>query len=465
MLSKRLNKHLAIGVLLRLAIGVLLLTLVLLYLFSPYVSENATALTKNHLKQNTNIIGNRVLVVAPHPDDEVLGGGGVIEHAISSGKQVKVVIMTNGDGFAVDAMRHFKTLSLSAPAYQKLGYIRHQETIRALQHLGVKPSDIFFLSYPDGGLQSLWESNWSCNQLYRGLNGWTHAAYPFSYQTNAPYCGESVVANLSKIIGAFQPTTIVFPDPHDEHPDHWATNAFVQFALANMHYHAEKWTYLVHYGGFLGSWRNNSLISAIPPNTLNKLGIKWIYVPLNKQEQQRKLESLNNYMTQTEIMSPWMKQFVRENDLLEVYPDVVWHINKKDTHARWSFAETAGESYLQNWIPIPDSDIVSVDGMVKDNRLYIGCNMKSYSKQPVTFRFHLRNFYRHGNRRMVFTVQPDRLQQQQNDVTVLSEGSQIWLALPTNILNHVDGFLISIETLSGKKQIGRTAWRYVQVTD
>jgi hypothetical protein len=66
---------------------------------------------------------------------------------------------------------------------------------------------------------------------------------------------------------------------------------------------------------------------------------------------------------------------------------------------------------------------------------------------------------------MDFTVQPNRLQQQQNDVTVLSEGSQIWLALPTNILNHVDGFLISIETLSGKKQIGRTAWRYVQVTD
>src|SRR3954451_20581648 len=40
-----------------------------------------------------------VLVVAPHPDDDVLGAGGVIQQALAIGKSVVVVFMTNGDGY------------------------------------------------------------------------------------------------------------------------------------------------------------------------------------------------------------------------------------------------------------------------------------------------------------------------------------------------------------------------------
>ncbi|MDN4594313.1 PIG-L deacetylase family protein [Polycladomyces subterraneus] len=439
--------------------GTFLLILCFLYLFSPYLAESASALTESHMMQNTNIQGNRVLVVAPHPDDEVLGGGGVIEKAISSGKQVKVVIMTNGDGFSEDVMRQFITLFPSAQNYQKLGVLRHEESIQALGYLGVKPSDIYFLGYPDGGLESLWETNWSCTRLYRGLTGWTHANYPFSYQKNAPYCGENVVNNLSQIIRSFQPTTIVFPDPYDEHPDHWATNAFVQFTLANLHYHpADKWTYLVHFSGFLGSWRNNSLLSAIPPNALTKLDTRWINVPLSNKEQQKKLESLNEYPTQTKIMLPWMKQFVRKNDLLEVYPDLTWHT--KGNWTKWSFADITGDSFLQHWTT--SDDIISVGGKVNGHRLYIDCTTRFYSTHPVRFRFHIRVFYEHGNKLADFTVQLKR--QQENEAKIFKPKTiQIALPLSDAFLNHADSFLISVDTLSGNKQIDRTAWRYVQI--
>lgn len=443
----------------QIVLGAFLLVLVSLYLYSPYLAENVSALTGNHVQQNTNISGNRVLVVAPHPDDEVLGGGGVIEKAIASGKQVKVVVMTNGDGFSEDAMRQFITVSPSAQNYQKLGFLRHEESIKALAHLGVKSSDIYFLSYPDGGLESLWESNWSCTRLYRGSTGWTHANYPFSYQEKAPYCGENVVNNLSKIIGSFKPTTIVFPDPYDEHPDHWATNAFVQFTLANLHYHPAKWTYLVHFGGLLGSWRNNSLINAVPPNALTKLDAQWIYVPLNKEEQQKKLDSLGEYPTQTKIMYPWMKQFVRKNDLLEAYPDVVWHT--KGNQTKWSLANLTVKSFL-HWTT--SADIISIGGEVKGNRPYIDCTTNFYSTQPVTLRFHIRVFYKNGNKLADFTVQPN--QQQENGAKIYKPKTvQIEQPLPDSLLNHADGFLISVEALSGNKQIDRTAWRYVQITD
>jgi len=38
-----------------------------------------------------------VVVVAPHPDDEVLGAGGLLQHAVSSGASVEVVGVTDGE--------------------------------------------------------------------------------------------------------------------------------------------------------------------------------------------------------------------------------------------------------------------------------------------------------------------------------------------------------------------------------
>src|SRR5574340_1404799 len=41
--------------------------------------------------------GDRILVVAPHPDDESLGCAGLIKQAVENGADVHVVVMTNGD--------------------------------------------------------------------------------------------------------------------------------------------------------------------------------------------------------------------------------------------------------------------------------------------------------------------------------------------------------------------------------
>jgi len=40
---------------------------------------------------------SRVLVIAPHPDDEVLGAGGTISYHVSHGHEVHVLIVTQGN--------------------------------------------------------------------------------------------------------------------------------------------------------------------------------------------------------------------------------------------------------------------------------------------------------------------------------------------------------------------------------
>src|SRR5438128_691732 len=41
----------------------------------------------------------RLLVIAPHPDDDVLGAGGLIRRVVKAGGSVHVVWTTSGDGF------------------------------------------------------------------------------------------------------------------------------------------------------------------------------------------------------------------------------------------------------------------------------------------------------------------------------------------------------------------------------
>jgi LmbE family N-acetylglucosaminyl deacetylase len=41
----------------------------------------------------------RLMIFSPHPDDESLGAGGLIQRVLKAGGRVKVVFMTNGDGF------------------------------------------------------------------------------------------------------------------------------------------------------------------------------------------------------------------------------------------------------------------------------------------------------------------------------------------------------------------------------
>ena len=57
----------------------------------------------------------RLVVVAPHPDDETLGAGGLMQRVLASGGSVRVVLVTAGDGY-VEAVVHETGQPRPAPA-------------------------------------------------------------------------------------------------------------------------------------------------------------------------------------------------------------------------------------------------------------------------------------------------------------------------------------------------------------
>ena len=87
--------------------------------------------------------GTGLVIVAPHPDDESLGCGGVMAAASARGQAVAVVIVSDGCGSHTHS-------ALYPP--DRLRALREAETLEAVAALGVPAEGVTFLRLPDAGV-------------------------------------------------------------------------------------------------------------------------------------------------------------------------------------------------------------------------------------------------------------------------------------------------------------------------
>lgn len=85
----------------------------------------------------------RLVVVAPHPDDEILGAAGLIHAATTRGLPVRVVGVTRGEACYPGDTAWTPSL---------LATIRPQESLAALALLGVGARQVIQLRIPDGAV-------------------------------------------------------------------------------------------------------------------------------------------------------------------------------------------------------------------------------------------------------------------------------------------------------------------------
>jgi len=83
-----------------------------------------------------------LLVVAPHPDDECLGCGGLITHTLAAGGRVRILFLSDGEAAG------------GSPS-AALGVLRRAEAVRAAAVLGVSETDLHWLGLPDSKLDHL----------------------------------------------------------------------------------------------------------------------------------------------------------------------------------------------------------------------------------------------------------------------------------------------------------------------
>jgi len=173
--------------------------------------------------------GKKVLILAPHQDDEALMCSGVISHSINNGADVKLGVITNGDKKG-----------------KKRGLIRIRETITAMEYLGISSSNIHFFGYGDTEKNG----NSFMNRLYNAAADTTLVPSYASSQTystpEAPeyhftrfgvhgsYDRATFRQDLNSFIKEYNPDYIFVTSLYDSHPDHFILYKFTVEAIINI---------------------------------------------------------------------------------------------------------------------------------------------------------------------------------------------------------------------------------------
>ena len=259
-----------------------------------------------------------ILIVSPHPDDESLCCAGLMRRALSQGARVSVVWVTGGDAFELDARLVEKRLRPGLLGLRKLGEQRVAEAMAAADKLGIAPENRFVLGYPDRGIQKLMLDHFFV-PLRSRYTGESSVAFASAVTPHAPYEGRALDADLRKVIDMVAPTYVFVASPLDAHPDHSASGEFVMRILGERQQLDRIYYWIIH-GGFdwprpRGLHKQRDLV---PPERARSL--PWLRFELTDAEQNDKLAALQAHRSQMEIMKPFLRAFVRRNELFTKVP-------------------------------------------------------------------------------------------------------------------------------------------------
>ncbi len=145
---------------------------------------------------------SRVMLFAPHPDDESLASGVFLQRAIAAGAAVRVIYATDGERNCWPQRVLEGKVRIRESDRSRWGRRRQAEALAALRTLGVEPAGVEFLSLPDQGVTDL---------LLRG-------------------CVQTL-DRLAGVIRSWGPTHLLMPSAADTHPDHSGLAVLLGIAL------------------------------------------------------------------------------------------------------------------------------------------------------------------------------------------------------------------------------------------
>lgn len=263
----------------------------------------------------------RLMIFSPHPDDETLGAGGLIQRVLEARGKVKVVFITSGDGFPEGVEMEDHVSHPSARDYNRYGEIRRIEALKALTTLGMKERNVIFLGFPDGGLSFLRLKSCVHRMPYR--SPFTRKFRPPPFEIIVPradYCAEDLKDEIERVIVRFRPSLVVTTGPEDQHPDHSATYYFLEEALAQLtrkhpYLRPVVLTFVIHYGGWPIDQNAASGSRLDPPNGFQDHGKHWITFNLTPEEVKIKRKAILKYHSQMLIMGRFLLSFVKSDEL------------------------------------------------------------------------------------------------------------------------------------------------------
>jgi LmbE family N-acetylglucosaminyl deacetylase len=145
-----------------------------------------------------------LVVVAPHPDDESLGCGGLIAAARAAGRRVHLIVVSDGCGSHTQS-RLYPPEALRA--------LREAETLRAAAILGLRPENITFLRLPDAHVPSAGPSAEAAAESVAQAASRCGAGAVFVTWRHDPHCDHRAAALIVALARPRMPGVRVYEYP------------------------------------------------------------------------------------------------------------------------------------------------------------------------------------------------------------------------------------------------------------
>ncbi|WP_240098718.1 PIG-L deacetylase family protein [Thermomonas flagellata] len=236
--------------------------------------------------------GERLLVLAPHPDDETLACGGLIQRVLAGGGEVRVLLATDGGSNPWPQRRVERRWRLDPEAPARWGARRLQEVRAALACLGAAESTLQPLGWTDQGLTAALLADAGALQ-----------------------------ARLQREVEAFAPSMVAYPHVRDPHPDHAALGLLMEAALAGTVAPLRALGYLVH---------------GPPPGAAADAALT-----LSEDEFARKRRAALAHWTQTRYGEAYLLRLVHAREVFlaaRPWPPVAQAVLAWDWKGRWPLA-------------------------------------------------------------------------------------------------------------------------------
>lgn len=259
-----------------------------------------------------------IFILSPHPDDEVLGCAGLVQHAKTVGARVEIAFLTNGDGSrTTQIVLNAKSPNRRQSLFQ-IAQNRQFEALEAARRLGVCPENVHFLGFPDGACWPLMQHQ-SGALTPSPTTGFDRVPYERAAQNAAPYSRDSLVQTLAQLLEKTAPTQLFTTHPLDTHLDHKAAFAALEAAKSRAQIAARLWVFLIHYGIWPVPNGHKPDLNLWPPHQFLDGQTQWFSLELTQAQIAAKKHALEAHATQLASTPRYLHAFVRRNELFGIW--------------------------------------------------------------------------------------------------------------------------------------------------